>query len=64
MGFHFSQPSHFAQQLEQIELHRYPFVLNATIGNLIALAGSFVIVGPCAQFQCMLNESRHTAAVL
>jgi hypothetical protein len=41
-----------------------PFVLNATVGNLIALAGSFFLTGPLAQFRNMWQEKRRTATAL
>ncbi|GKY90752.1 hypothetical protein MPSEU_000048100 [Mayamaea pseudoterrestris] len=41
-----------------------PFVLNTTVGNLIALAGSFFLSGPRTQFQKMLHSVRRVATCL
>jgi len=41
-----------------------PFVVNATVGNLIALAGSFFLSGPQAQFRNMWQEKRRNATAL
>ncbi|GAX28947.1 hypothetical protein FisN_20Lu271 [Fistulifera solaris] len=41
-----------------------PFVLNATIGNIIALAGSFFLTGPKAQWKNMWLEKRRIATGL
>ena len=38
-----------------------PFVVNATVGNLIALAGSFFLMGPKAQLARMFHPSRRFA---
>mmetsp|Transcript_20195 Transcript_20195/g.29974 ORF Transcript_20195/g.29974 Transcript_20195/m.29974 type:complete len:173 (-) Transcript_20195:2368-2886(-) len=40
-----------------------PFVLNATIGNMIALAGSCFLSGPKAQAGRMFNETRRAASI-
>lgn len=40
-----------------------PFVLNATIGNIIALAGSCFLTGPTAQLGKMFKESRRVASI-
>ena len=40
-----------------------PFVLNATIGNIIALAGSCFLSGPRGQIDKMFCESRRVASV-
>ena len=42
----------------------YPFVLNATVGNIIALGGSFFLSGPKAQWRRMWHDSRRTATLL
>ena len=39
-----------------------PFVLNATIGNVIALGGSCFLKGPQAQLKSMFSESRRVAS--
>lgn len=41
-----------------------PFVMNATVGNLIALAGSFFLKGPKTQLRQMWHESRRHATGL
>jgi hypothetical protein len=41
--------------------HPLPFVFNATVGNLLALAGSCFLMGPSAQFNRMWQEQRRTA---
>lgn len=41
-----------------------PFVYYATVGNLIALAGSFFLKGPKTQLRHMWDESRRVAAAL
>jgi hypothetical protein len=41
-----------------------PFVLNTTVGNMIALAGSFFLSGPRTQFAKMFHDSRRTATLL
>lgn len=41
-----------------------PFVLNATIGNIIALLGSCFFSGPQAQFTKMWKDQRRTASLL
>jgi len=41
-----------------------PFVLNATVGNIIALAGSCFLSGPKSQYQKMWHESRKGATIL
>lgn len=38
-----------------------PFVVNSTVGNLIALAGSFFLMGPKAQLERMFHPSRRLA---
>ena len=40
-----------------------PFVLNATIGNIIALGGSCFLSGPQAQLEKMFSESRRVASI-
>ena len=42
----------------------FPFVINATVGNIIALAGSFFMTGPQAQLRKMWQENRRTATSL
>lgn len=42
----------------------FPFVLNATIGNVIALAGSCFLSGPQSQLAKMWHESRRLATAL
>ena len=42
----------------------FPFVMNATIGNLIALAGSFFLSGPKNQWRRMWHDKRRTATTL
>jgi Got1/Sft2-like family len=42
----------------------YPFVMNATIGNMIALAGSFFLSGPKNQWRRMWHDKRRTATIL
>lgn len=44
--------------------HPLPFVLNATVGNLIALAGSCFFSGPQQQLRKMCDEKRRTATTL
>lgn len=39
-----------------------PFVLNATIGNIIALAGSCFLTGPKKQLSSMCSKSRQVAS--
>lgn len=41
-----------------------PFVMNATLGNIIALSGSCFLSGPSAQVQKMWHSSRRTATTL
>lgn len=41
-----------------------PYVLNATVGNMIALAGSFFLSGPVTQSRRMWHEKRRKATVL
>ena len=41
----------------------YPFVLNATIGNIISLSGSCFLSGPEAQMSRMFHESRKVATI-
>jgi len=41
-----------------------PFVLMYTVGNLVALSGSFFLTGPNAQFKKMFHESRKAASVV
>jgi drug/metabolite transporter (DMT)-like permease len=41
-----------------------PFVLNATVGNLLALCGSFFLVGPAAQMRRMWHQSRRSATLI
>jgi Got1/Sft2-like family len=41
-----------------------PYVLNVTVGNLLALAGSCFLSGPKSQFSKMWHESRRTATTL
>lgn len=38
-----------------------PFVVNATVGNMIALAGSFFFTGPTQQIKKMCHEKRRIA---
>lgn len=40
-----------------------PFVVNTTVGNLIALAGSCFLSGPHAQMSRMFHETRKWATV-
>lgn len=40
-----------------------PFVLNATIGNIIALAGSCFLTGPKKQISSMCSKSRQVASI-
>jgi hypothetical protein len=40
-----------------------PFVLNATIGNVIALGGSCFLTGPKAQAERMFTDSRRIASI-
>jgi|UPI0005819B9A hypothetical protein len=42
----------------------YPFVINATIGNIISLSGSFFLSGPHAQLQKMWHETRRVATAV
>jgi hypothetical protein len=41
-----------------------PFVMNATIGNILALAGSFFLSGPKHQMDRMWHDKRRTATTL
>jgi hypothetical protein len=41
-----------------------PFVMNATIGNILALAGSFFLSGPKHQMDRMWHDKRKTATAL
>ncbi len=41
-----------------------PFVVYATVGNIISLSGSFFLSGPTSQFQKMFHESRRVATIL
>jgi hypothetical protein len=41
-----------------------PFVMNATIGNIIALGGSFFMSGPKYQAQRMFHKKRKTATIV
>jgi hypothetical protein len=41
-----------------------PFVMNATIGNILALAGSFFLSGPKHQMERMWHDKRRTATAL
>jgi len=41
-----------------------PFVVYATVGNIISLSGSFFLSGPTSQFKKMFHESRKTATLL
>ena len=41
-----------------------PFVLNTTVGNLIALAGSFFLTGPKTQYRKMFHDSRRVATYM
>jgi len=41
-----------------------PFVMNATIGNIIALAGSFFLKGPRTQFRQMWHDTRRNATAV
>jgi Got1/Sft2-like family len=40
-----------------------PFVLNATVGNIIALCGSCFLSGPHSQMKKMWAETRRTATI-
>lgn len=40
-----------------------PFVLHATIGNIIALAGSCFLTGPTSQMERMFKEDRKYASI-
>mmetsp|Transcript_20016 Transcript_20016/g.37961 ORF Transcript_20016/g.37961 Transcript_20016/m.37961 type:complete len:206 (-) Transcript_20016:210-827(-) len=42
----------------------FPFVVNATVGNCLALAGSFFLMGPKAQWNRMWREERRIATLL
>jgi hypothetical protein len=42
----------------------FPFVVHATVGNLMALGGSFFLMGPKAQWTKMWKESRRVATML
>jgi Got1/Sft2-like family len=42
----------------------YPFVINATIGNIIALTGSCFFSGPQSQMQKMFHTKRRTASIM
>lgn len=42
----------------------FPFVINATVGNCLALAGSFFLMGPKAQWTRMWRESRRVATMM
>mmetsp|Transcript_8470 Transcript_8470/g.15352 ORF Transcript_8470/g.15352 Transcript_8470/m.15352 type:complete len:184 (+) Transcript_8470:115-666(+) len=41
-----------------------PFILNATIGSLVSLGGSFFLVGPKKQINKMFHERRRIATIL
>jgi Got1/Sft2-like family len=52
-------------RLKDLALGRpLPFVLNATTGNIISLAGSFFFSGPRAQVRRMFHDKRRTATLL
>jgi hypothetical protein len=53
-------------RIKDLVLHHdpFPFVMNATIGNIIALAGSFFLSGPKHQMERMWHEKRRTATAL
>jgi hypothetical protein len=40
-----------------------PFVLNATVGNVIALAGTCFLSGPAMQVKKMFHETRRAASI-
>lgn len=40
-----------------------PFVLNATVGNIISLCGSLFLCGPVAQLKKMWAETRRAATI-
>jgi hypothetical protein len=40
-----------------------PFAVNATVGNIIALCGSFFMSGPQQQMKKMWHESRRTSSI-
>lgn len=42
----------------------YPFVLNATIGNVISLSGSCFLSGPKTQMNRMFHDSRRIATIV
>ena len=42
----------------------FPFVLHATVGNCLALAGSFFLMGPKAQWKRMWKDDRKVATIL
>jgi Got1/Sft2-like family len=44
--------------------HPLPFVVNATVGNVIALAGSCFFTGPATQVRKMCHEKRRIATTL
>lgn len=43
---------------------KVPFVLNATVGNIIALCGSCFLSGPHSQMRKMWHETRRNATFL
>ena len=53
-------------RIKDLLLHHdpLPFVLNATVGNIVALAGSFFLSGPSNQLARMWHPKRQTATAL
>jgi len=48
---------------ELLQGNPIPFTINATMGNIIALAGSFFFSGPVAQVQKMFRPARRNATL-
>ena len=44
-------------------IHQVPFVVNCTVGNIIALSGSCFLQGPKNQAKKMFHETRRWSAV-
>jgi Got1/Sft2-like family len=54
----------FFRMASMLKGEALPYVLNVTVGNLLALGGSCFLSGPKSQFNKMWHESRRTATTL
>ena len=50
--------------IKLIEGSPVPFVLNYTVGNILALLASMFLCGPRRQFKYMMDEKRKTTAIV